>query len=99
MVPGKASAPFSIVAQGQLKRAGSRSRMRAASHSTSCVSDGSYWGTREFCLCPCALRAVAARIAAEREGQGMIAARNIGHSTLRIDIAGRKPDDDGYTRA
>ena len=43
--------------------------------------------------------AVAARIAAELEGQGMIAARNIGHSTLRIDVAGRKPDDDGYTRA
>jgi len=31
--------------------------------------------------------------------QGMIAAHNIGHSTLRIDVAGRKPDEDGYTQA
>jgi hypothetical protein len=43
--------------------------------------------------------AVAARIAAELESQGMIAAHNIGHSTLRVDVAGRKPDEDGYTRA
>jgi hypothetical protein len=43
--------------------------------------------------------AVAARIAAELEQQGMVAAHNVGYSTLRIDVAGRRPDEDGYARA
>ncbi len=43
--------------------------------------------------------AVAARIAAEFEAKGLITTRNVGHSTLRIDVAVRKPDEDEYSRA
>src|SRR5436853_58527 len=43
--------------------------------------------------------AVAARIAAELESQGLLASRNFGHSMLRIDVAVRKPDENEYARA
>jgi hypothetical protein len=43
--------------------------------------------------------AVADRIATELEQQGVVAAHNVGCSTLRIDVAARKPDEDGYARA
>ncbi len=43
--------------------------------------------------------AVAARIATEFEAEGMIAARNVGHSTLRVDVAARKPGEDEFARA
>jgi hypothetical protein len=43
--------------------------------------------------------AVATRIAAQLASEGMVATPGVGHSTLRIDVAGRKPDEDGYVRA
>jgi AAA domain len=43
--------------------------------------------------------AVAAKIAAELEGQGLLASRNFGHSMLQIDVAVRKPDENEYARA
>ena len=43
--------------------------------------------------------AVAARIATELEAEGMIAARNVGHSTLRVDVAARKPGENEFARA
>ncbi len=43
--------------------------------------------------------AVAARIATEFESKGLVATRNVGHSTLRVDVAARQPDEDEYGRA
>ena len=43
--------------------------------------------------------AVSARIARGLEADGLIAARHVGHSTLRVDVAVRKPEEDEYIRA
>jgi len=43
--------------------------------------------------------AVAGRIAAELEASGMLVSRDVGHSTLRVDVAVRRPDEDEYARA